>query len=295
MFRGAVVFFFVVCGSLSAHEDPDDVIDTLTHKLGHAEGADRAGLYFQRASEYRVSGQKEEARSDLLKYTDLAGSDYLGWLELSRMEDNEVKRLEYLARSLEVSDSDAERVKIYYGMAESYYTGGDYIRALRACERSIELLGGRELTALLFKSHLLWRMGRLEERVVFLSKAKGLNGSVVLEREWVDAKIDVGQGAAVMRVVLEEMEKSRFKSSWQIRAALCEAPGSGEAERYAGLAIREIYERLHAERPDVMLLMDLARAYWIMGDDVKVVYYMKLAKAQRYDPWAMAELEENVK
>jgi tetratricopeptide (TPR) repeat protein len=294
MLKVVLMSWFVGSGLLLAHEDPHDVIDTLTHQLEQAEG-DKADIYFQRAMEYRVSGQKLKAKADMVMYTAREPRDYLGWLELSKLEDDGVKRFDLLTKSLEVSESDSEREKVYYEMAESHYADRVYAKALSACERSIQLGNGGELTALLFKGHLLWRLGRLEERVEFLGKARERNSSVVLERAWIDAKIGAGQGDEVKAMILQEMQESRFKSSWQIRAARCEVVGSDAAKGYAKLAVEEIDKRLNPERPDVTLLMDLVRAYSIMGDEEKMGYYMKKAKAQRCDPWAMAELEEEIK
>lgn len=292
------LFFIAMCLSSSvlfAHEDPHDVIQALTHRLEHAKEADKAELYFKRAVEYRVSGQMQKAEVDLYKYVKLMPDDYLGWFELGSLQIGAKEKLTYLCKAVALSDTDERKAKSNYAVSECLYSIRGYDQALGFCEMAIEFGGGKGLTPSLFKSHLLWRLGELEKRVSFLSDVKLLNKSVVLERAWIDAKIDAGQGNEVKAMILKEMEGSRFKSSWQIRAALCEGKGSDESKGYAELAIREIDERLNLERPDVTLLMDLVRAYSIVGDVERASYYMKLAKALRYDPWAMAELEEKIK
>lgn len=295
MYRVIIIWLFFGSGLLFAHEDPRDVIDTLTHRLEHAEEADKAELYFKRAVEYKVSGQMQKAEGDLYKYVKLMPDDYAGWFELGSLEKGAKEKLTYLCKAAALSDTDERKAQSYYAVSECLYSIGKYERSLGFCELAIEFGGEKSLTPLLLKSHLLWRLGELEKRVGFLSDVKLLNKSVVLEREWIDAKIDAGQGGEVKVMIVKEMEESRFKSSWLIRAALCEVAGSDEAKGYAGMAIEEIDERLNLERPDVTLLMDLVRAYSVMGDGEKVEYYMKLAKAERYDPLAMAELEEEVK
>lgn len=294
MIRLTLISFFLGSRLLLAHEDPHDVIDTLTHQLEHAEAKDKAEIYFKRAVEYRISGQKQKAVADFFKYTKLMPDDYLGWLELGRMQDGAEQRLIFLTRASIVSDSNEGKAQSHYSIAECYYTLNNPKTALKFCQQAIQFQDEKNVTPLLFKSHLLWKLGELEKRVDFLSEVKSRHKSVLIERAWIDAKIDAGQVDEVKAVILKEMEESRFKSSWQIRAALCEAAGSDEAKEYAELAIKEIDARFNSKRPDVTLLMDLARAYSITGDRAKADVYLKQAKAKRYDPWGMAELEQKV-
>jgi len=60
MYKEVLTSFIIGSCFLAAHEDPHDVIDTLTHRLEHATESKKADLYFQRAVEYRVSGQKHK-------------------------------------------------------------------------------------------------------------------------------------------------------------------------------------------------------------------------------------------
>lgn len=295
MLRVAAITLCMGCSVLFAHEDPHDVIHSLTHRLEHAESADKADLYFKRAVEYRASGQKLKAQKDLLRYTALKPDDHVGWLELGRVEADGVARLGYLLRSLVLAESDHEKSMSNYGLAEHFYEGKAYSVALDYCEESILLGGEKALTPLLFKSHLLWRLGELGQRVEFLTKAKEGNQSIVLENAWVDAVIDAGQGDKVKDLIVKEMEGSRFKSSWLIRAARCEAEGSVKRKEYAQLAINEIQLRLNVKRPDVTLLMDLARAFMLLGEHDEAVHYLKHVRLQDFNPWAVAELEQEIK
>ncbi len=295
MLKLAFISFCFSCSFLHAHEDPNDVIHILSHKLGHAKESDKPELYFKRAIEYRASGQKKKARVDLLRYTELEPDDHLGWLELGRVDPETKNRLSYLTKSLDLAKSEEAKSMSYYALAECFYGTKNYQTALKKCESAIRLDKQKKLTPMLLKSHILWQLGDLDERVNFLTVAKKNNPSVVLQNAWIDAMIDDGRVAGVKELIDKEIQTSRFKSSWQIRAALCEAKHSDKAKAYAKLAIKEIKERLSIKRPDVTLLMDLARAYAITEEHGKAAHYLKHAKLLQHDSWAMAELEQKIK
>lgn len=294
MYKAVLTSFIIGSCFLAAHEDPHDVIDTLTHRLEHATESKKADLYFQRAVEYRVSGQKHKAVADFLKYTKLEPKNYLGWLELGKIYESK-ERLHFLTKAAALSETNDGKAKAYHALAESEYNTGDYIQALSFCELVIQLEEAKNITPLLFKAHLLWRLDKLEGRVNFLSSVKKIHKSVVLDRALIDAQIDAGRLKDVKPVIMKEMADSRFKSSWQIRAALCESAGSEKSKDYAQAAIKEILTRLNEKRPDITLLMDLACAYSLIGEYEVAGRYLERAKHYEFSPWAMAELEQRVK
>jgi len=268
------------------------VVDALSHQLENAEETKKADLYFQRGVEYRVVGEKDKAKADFVSYTELKENDYLGWLELGRLETEKVTKLSYFLKSLEVAQDNAEQSVSCYELTEYFYEAKDWNQALLYCERAIVLDDEKhkKLTPMLLKAHLFWQLGKLDERVDFLKEAKKSNTSVVLRNSWVDAMIDAGRGAEVQGLIEKEIETSRFKSSWRIRAARCEKDVS-EAKLLANLAIEEIKLRLDMKQPDVTLLMDLARAYSINEEQKKAIHYLGLARSREHDLWAMAELK----
>ncbi|MFT5904874.1 MAG: tetratricopeptide (TPR) repeat protein [Cryomorphaceae bacterium] len=295
MVKLAFISFYLSCSLLPAHEDPNDVLHVLSHKLEHAKIADKPELYFQRAIEYRASGQKEKAKADLLRYTELEPTDHLGWLELGRVEAEAKNRLIYLTKSLDLANSDEAKSMSYYELAAHFYGTQNYQMALKKCESAIRLDKQKKLTPMLLKSHLLWQLRGLDERVDFLTVAKKKNPSIVLQNSWIDAMIDAGKVLEVKKMIDKEIQTSRFRSSWYIRAALCEPKHSDQAKEKAQLAISEIKERLNEKRPDVTLLMDLALAYVIIEKNDGAAQYLTRAKLMNHDPWAMVELEQKIK
>ena len=289
-----VLLFCLVCEFLPAHEDPHDVIHALTHKLEHAGKAEKAALYFKRSTEYRASRQDEKAKQDLLAYTKLKPADHLGWLELSKLEKDNENRLQYLSKSLKLATDYYDKALSHLALAKHFYITGDFKSSLASCEEAIRL-EKNGIVPVELKSHLLWSKDRLDERVKFLTKAREKNVSIVIENMWIEAMIDAGNGDQLKGLIEKNMQESRFKSSWQIRAALCAPQHSDEAKSLAKSAISEINKRLDLERPDITLLMDLARAHAITQDYDRAQHYFKLVKSSPHDPWTISELEKRIK
>ncbi len=290
-FKLVFLTFCLGCKVILAHADPHDVIHALTHQLEHAEKKDKAELYFKRAAEYRASGKLAKAKSDLLTFTKLKPNDHNGWLELSRGEEEDDDRFLYLTKSFDLAVTDRERAMSHFGLAKHYYVISDYQNSLRNCESAIKIEHKKQIAPLLLKSHLLWKLGELDKRVEFLTDAKKVNPSIVLENNWIEAMIDADKGVELKGLIEKGIQESRFKSSWQIRAALCAPDHSEEAKVLAIRAITEINKRLDMKRPDITLLMDLARAFAIIEEYEKSLAYLKLVKAGPHDLWTMNELE----
>lgn len=297
----------VLVTRLCAHKDPAIVADQLTHKIGHfktgqkgqdigeKKTAELARLYMQRAVEFSAMGERKKAHADLEKYTKLNPSDYMGWLKLARHEAVVAKQSQFLQKALKLASSDTENSYVYFDLAEYSYEIGKYQDALGYCDQSLSLIEGDQITTTLFKGHLLWRLGKLDQRVDYLAEVIQGNSSFVLKRAWIDAKLDTGQAADVKPAILEEIESSRIKSSWLIRAARCEEKGSEQAKKYAQSAIDEILPRLNPKRPDETLQMDLARAYSLLDDEEsnkKAQQYFNQVIEEEYNRCELAELKE---
>lgn len=312
MRRSAVRFLIgvMLTAVLSAHEDPTSVADSLSHDIEHfliehkgqalsnSKQAELADLYFLRANELLAVGEKQKAYTDFLKYTELKPKDHIGWIELADVETDVKKQSEHLRKALQLASTDNEKSYVLYALAEYLYDAEQYEKALDHCSQSITLADENQITQLLFKEHLMWRLGQLDQRVNFLAKAMQENSSHVLKNTWIDAKIDAGQSGDVQQIIHKEMEDSRFKSSWLIRASRCELEGSLQAKKYAQAAIDEILQRLHPERPDLTLQVDLVRAYSFLNDkesNKKAQQYFDHLNSLNYNQWELAELAELLK
>ncbi len=296
----------VLVTQLSAHQDPTILADSLTHQIEHFQKDNQghdldekktsqiARLYMQRAVEYSAINERKKAHVDLEKYTELSPNDYMGWLKLARHESDVTKQSRFLQKSLELADTDTEQSYVYFDLAEYAYEIGNYQNALEHCNLSLSLIEGDQITTTLFKAHLLWRLGKLDQRVAYLEEVIAGNSSFVLKRAWVDAKLDAGQAADVKQTILEEIASSRFKSSWLIRAARSEKKGSEQAQKYAQSAIDEILPRLNPSRPDETLQIDLVRAYSLLDDkesNKKAQQYFHQVKEEEYNRCELAELK----
>lgn len=306
----SVLSSLLTSGYLLAHEDPAAVASSLTHQIEHFHldnkaknlGGNKrvnlANLYFKRAIEFKVLGKRQEAHSDLEKYTQLMPSECVGWLELARIEVVPDKRIQHAKQAIKVASTKLDKSQSLIIQAEAHYELSEYQKALMICEQTLNLTDEDGLSVISFKSHLLWRLDELEKRVDFLAEASKENPSVVLQHEWIDAKLDAGQAGDVKQQIHREMSESRFKSSWLIRAARCEKEGSDKAKKFAQTAVDEILDRLHPERPDVTLQMDLVRAYALFNEQVadqQAQKYLKIASAQQHDRWEITELSEMLK
>ena len=284
-----------------AHEDPENVVSSLTHNIDHMllekKGNDvdphkkskLANLYFLRAKEFVILGDRKKAHADLIKYTQLQPSEYTGWSELSRVEIDGNKSTKYLKRALKLASSNNEKSYVYYALTENAYETNQFQQALAYCNRSLTLAEGEKITKTLYKNHLLWRLGKIEERVEFLSKSLKTNASEILRLALIDSQLDAGQYEIVKQTIHREIRESRFKSSWLIRAARCEKHGSKQSKQYAQSAIDEILQRLHPARPDITLQMDLVQAYAILNDK-KAQQYLDQIPDEEYTRLRKAEL-----
>ncbi len=284
-----------------AHEDPADIIDALSHQLEHAKQDQKAELYFKRANEYRALANEEKAKVDLITGLQISPKNGQAYISLGQLEKG-ANAAEYFTKGLRYTqDSKKQKSQALQGLSRCAYQLKKYDQALTFCEQSIAF-DPANISLILYKSHILWRKGELKKRATYLAEESQKNPSIVIRNSWIDAVIDAGQkggvGDEVIKIIQQEMQASRFKSSWQIRAALCEpkinAKPNEVAKAYATAAIAEINQRLNLKRPDVTLLMDLARAYGIIQDQAKAQSYIQIAKKLSHSRWEMIELEEAV-
>ncbi len=283
----------IFCTCLHAHEDPSDAIDTLTHKISETE--DKKGLaelYYKRFIEAKAVDNRILALKDISKSVQLDPDNFNYKLSLYSYSEGPLAE-SALTDLIEQAEDGSQKCAAHKLKSEKLYSKKEYADADLHCDKAISHDKQNDLSLILFKSHLLWKLDKLDERVDFLTKAMGTNASAVLINTWIDAHIDAGKGALVKKIITKEMNESRFQSSWLIRLALCEA-GPG-AKVYAQQAVTEIKTRLNLDHPDVTLLMDLARAYSIQGEQQKAVFYAARAKKLAHDKWAMNELEAKIK
>ena len=312
MWNTSVRNFFVVILNLasiilsSAHEDPKTLVSSLTHDIDHILlGEDLssldankknklADLYLSRARELLILGERKQSYVDLIKYTEILPNIYTGWNELARIEQDPTKRAKYLEKALKLASLNDEKSEVYQALAEHSYTAENFQKALFYCERSLSLVKGEKMSKILFKNHLLWRLRNFDERVRFLTKELKANSSEVLRQALIDAQIDAGEGEKVKQIIYKEIAEARFRSSWLIRAARCEKRGSEQSKQYAQFAIDEILQRLHPDRPDITLKMDLVQAYALLQDK-KAQEYLDQIPDVEYTRWRKAELTFTLK
>lgn len=283
--RRHLIVLILFSSSILAHEDPSNIIDTLTHQIEEAtDDKELAKLYYKRSIEASAIRNSKLARADILKSVNLDPENFEYRLTLSRVVEGPISD-ETVDELIKKAKNDQQKCAVYRVKAERLYSRKEYASANFYCDKAIAHDNQNDLSLTLFKSHLLWQLDKLLERVDFLTKSLEKNTSAVLINTWIDAHIDAGKGAVVKKIIIKEMNESRFKSSWLIRLSLCEK--SSAAKVYAQQAITEIKTRLNLERPDVTLLMDLSRAYAIKGDQQKAEFYAARAKKLAHDEWAM--------
>jgi tetratricopeptide (TPR) repeat protein len=262
---GAVV---AIATGASAHDSPEHEIEALTAKM--AETGKNAELLARRATEWRALGKLREASADLREAVKM-DSNSVGLLtELARVEtarENYPVALKSLERALNLAENDGA---IYMARAEVLESKGDYAGALKDCERAFS-----KTTPLLewhlTRARLAADCGKHRESAKMLKEAFEQTGSVVLEIEWIEAMIEVGESNGALERIAPHLARARWKSGWLVRQARAHRDlGNTEAAQASSLAaLAELARRISPEKPDLTLIAERGLAHVIIGKRVE--------------------------
>jgi tetratricopeptide (TPR) repeat protein len=123
------------------------------------------------------------------------------------------------------------------------------------------------LETLRLQAQILRELGQDEAALNSLKEAWLKTRAVILRNEWFDALIELGRGEEALPLVEQELENTRFRSSWLIRRAriFLQQKRSAEAKADLQAAIDELTPRLAVTPPPALLLCDRGLAYALLG------------------------------
>jgi tetratricopeptide (TPR) repeat protein len=297
--RRCLGLLLVAIGGLTAATaDPGHEIniEALTAQL--AKTPDIPELYYQRAVNYRETGQLEEARSDFGKALSLDPAFLPAGRELARLDDEAGHRADGIARLrlLLANPPSAAAFHLpgcWSALADLLLRHGDNEEALAAASKGISLSETLSIDLLLFRAEAQRRLGRHAERVDDLAAAAAELKSIVLRIAWIEALIDAGRTTDALPEIDREIASSRFTASWRIRRARALMAASRKAEAFGelDLALAEIETRLRPERPDLSLLCEKALIHALRDNLTEAEAGLALARERGADAWMTRVLE----
>jgi tetratricopeptide (TPR) repeat protein len=263
-----------------------------------AANPDLPELYFQRAMNYREVPQLAAARADLEKTLSLQKGFLPAERELARLDAAEGKSAEAIARLERVlaappADAAFHVPGCYEVLAEFYLNAGRNDDALAALQRVFGLTREVSLDIYLLRSEAQRRLGKKEDRVRDLAAGREKLKSFVLRIAWIEALIDAGRTAEALPEINQEIDSSRYKSSWLIRRARVYLHDGRKAEADTDLetALAEISLRLRPENPDLSLVCDRALIHALQGKVAEARKELDDARARGAFQWTTRIVE----
>jgi tetratricopeptide (TPR) repeat protein len=277
----------------TAHDSPEKLVNRYTALI--AEHGPTPLLLHRRAAEYRVLGELEKAAVDLEQAIKLRPGFLSAWTELSRIYLAQGKTREALAtvnKALGMIPREEDRPEHYMIRAEIHRVAGHYESALADCDRAFQR-DVNDLDWFVIRSQLQVRLGRREAAAAGLKEGVERTGSAVLEAQWIEALIDVGQCREALERIEPQLQNSRWQSSWLLRrgrARLVLRDMNGAQEDFRK-AIAEIDSRINTDHPDFTLLVDRGLAHALLGDTIFAEKDLQAARKLGAEGWLLFRLE----
>jgi tetratricopeptide (TPR) repeat protein len=226
-------------------------------------------LLIDRAYEYEALGNSRKAVHDFEAALIINPGS---WAAISGCAEAYLRieawdKAELLARKgISVLNNNSEKAPFFAVLAKSLAAQQYWKEALDAWRGALRS-PRPQIDWFLGESESLAQLGRLQERVDALVKAKERNPSVVLHRSWIFAMVDAGQYDQASEEIERQISRSRWKSSWLLlRARIHEAYGRDAAKAVdAKAALEDIKSRLHSDQPDPLLLKQEAEALVLLN------------------------------
>lgn len=248
-----VISAFVIAALPAAsHDNPNDVVDALTHRID--SNGPTARLLAARAFEYEYQGKWELAIADFeasLKMEPRYLAAVSG-LAQTLLRTGDLERAEATARQgLSLEEAPERRGPYYAVIAQVHARSQRWEPALAAWQESLKA-AQPEVDWYLGEAEALARLDRYSERADALGRAKDRNPSVVLYRTWLWALVDAGRVEEAAPEINQALERAHWKSTWLLlRARVHALQGAPDAQHAdAQAALDEINVRWGWEHPD---------------------------------------------
>lgn len=280
MLRSRLLALFLVAlpATSPGHTDISETIKALTAKIAKAPTAD---LYYQRATEYRALRETAHAIEDLSAALTLKPGDRAATIALIQElgKSDEALILAQKLRSQsgpEINDTEAT-----YLLAKVHHLREEHPAALALCQEIQKHREDHPTAIDLLHAGILLDLARPAEAADILKISWLRTNSFVLRNNWIDTALTANRTDDILPIIQEELDSSRFRSSWLIRRArasiILKKPEMALADLRA--ALLEIQPRIHPERPDLTLIADRGLVHALMGN--KALAKHDLAQLQK--------------
>lgn len=266
-----------------AHNDISGTIKALTAKIKAKPTAD---LYYQRATEFRALQQKVHAIEDLESALKIEPQNRQALVALVQIYGSDKRALPLISRYQEFAKNKEDKFEARYLLANYKAKLGLLEQASSQCD-TLHLIRPSEDPALdLFHAGLLLKLQRPNEATAILKKSLTRTKSIVVRNNWIDAALTAGQTKAVLPIIQEELNSSRFRSSWLIRRARASLILKKKVAALTDLraALIEIGPRINPERPDFTLIADRGLIHALMENKTRAKHDLEILKKSGYSP-----------
>ncbi len=235
-----------------AHDNPDDVIDAITHRID--TNGPTARLLAARGAEYEFQRQWALAAADFeaaLQLQPQFGAAIEGFARALLHLGDPARAAEVARQGLALDEAPDKQAPFHALLAQSHRLGRDWERALEAWRAALR--ASRPETDWYFgEAECLARLDAYPERARALGVAKNRDPSVEIHRAWLEAMADAGEGEAALPDIEAGLARAHWKCTWLLlRARIYAARGEQAAQQAdAQAALDEINLRWNWPQPD---------------------------------------------
>ena len=275
----------------SGHNDISETIKALSAKI---EKKPSAELYYQRATEFRALQEKAHVIEDLRSALKLKPKHRASIIALIGELGKSDEALSTAIQLFQDSEGLREAQEAIFLVANVHHLRGNYAESLKHCEKIQNIAIDPSTDIDLLHVENLFKLKRTADAATFLKDAWGSHNSIVFRNLWIDTALTAGQTKAVLPIIQDELDSSRFRASWLIRRARASmVRGKKEAAR-ADLraALLEIVPRINSERPDFTLIADRGLIHALMGNKALAKRDLEILKKSGYSTVAYRLLRE---
>jgi tetratricopeptide (TPR) repeat protein len=252
-----------------AHHDAAVTIAELTEQISNSPKLPE--LYYQRGVEVLSTQQLPAARADFeqalkLRPDYLPAKRYLA--TITNLEGYPERALQLLQEAISKAPEEHRFLlpSCHQLEAELLVQLKQFSPALTAVKLALDT-AVPALETLRLQAQILRELGQDEAALTSLKEAWLKTHAIILRNEWLDTLIDLGRNEEALPLIQQELESTRFRSSWLLRRAriFLQQKRTAEAKLDLQAAIDELTPRLAITPPPALLLCDRGLAYAMLG------------------------------
>ncbi len=272
----------------------NDVSETIKALSAQIKDAPNAGLYYQRATEFRAIRENKHAIEDLLSALKLEPKNRLATIALIQLLGPTERSLKLIKHYADFAQDREQQFEASFLLAKYYLETDMAPAALSLCEGLQKLRPNRDpaLDLLHAKTHL--RLNQPDKASLVLKTAWQHTDSIVLRNNWIDTALTAGLTREVLPIINEEISSSRFRSSWLIRRARAAFIHDDKEQARSDLraALAELTPRIRTDRPDLTLIADRGLIHALLGQTAEARADLAVLKKSTLSPSSYRLLTE---